>query len=45
VYTDYDIDKNKIRTSFDNGEPRLLLICVDAIDASSTVTFDIYCVK
>ena len=30
MYLDYDIDINKIRTSSDNGEPRLLLICVDA---------------
>ena len=42
MYLDYDIDENKIRRSFDNGEPRLLLICVDAMDASSAVTFDIF---
>lgn len=41
-YWDYDNDNNKIKTSFDNGEPRLLLVCVDAMGASSTVTFDSY---
>jgi NTE family protein len=44
-YWDYDNDSNKIKTSFDNGEPRLLLVCVDAMDASSAVTFDSYLCK
>ena len=44
-YWDYDNDNNKIKTSFDNGEPRLLLVCVDAMDASSAVTFDSYLCK
>jgi hypothetical protein len=41
-YWDYDNDNNKIKTNFDNGEPRLLLVCVDAMGALSTVTFDSY---
>jgi hypothetical protein len=44
-YWDYDNDNNKIKTSFDNGEPRLLLVCVDVMDATSAVTFDSYLCK
>lgn len=39
-YWDYDNDNNKIKTGFDNCEPQLLMVYVDAIDASSAATFD-----
>jgi NTE family protein len=38
----WDYEKHKIRTSFENGEPRLLLVSVDILDATSAVTFDSY---
>lgn len=45
-YWDYDNDNNKIKTGFDNCEPQLLMVYVDAIDASSAATFDsCVCVK
>jgi NTE family protein len=38
----WDADKEPIRTSFGNGEPRLLLVAVDVLDATSAATFDSY---
>lgn len=38
----WNADKEPIRTSFENGEPRLLLVAVDVLDATSAVTFDSY---
>jgi predicted acylesterase/phospholipase RssA len=38
----WDADKEPIRTSFENGEPRLLTVAVDILDATSAVTFDSY---
>lgn len=41
----WDPENEPIRTSFDNGEPRLLLVAVDILDATSAVTFDSYLCK
>jgi NTE family protein len=41
----WNADKEPIRTSFENGEPRLLLVAVDVLDATSAVTFDSYLCK
>lgn len=38
----WDSDNEPIRTSFGDGEPRLLLVAVDVLDATSAVTFDSY---
>jgi NTE family protein len=38
----WDYDKYPIKTEFEKGEPRLLLVCVDVMDAASAVTFDSY---
>jgi NTE family protein len=38
----WDADNEPIRTSFGNGEPRLLLVTVDVLDATSAATFDSY---
>jgi predicted acylesterase/phospholipase RssA len=38
----WDADNEPIRTSFGNGEPRLLLVAVDVLDATSAATFDSY---
>ncbi len=38
----WDSDNEAIRTSFGDGEPRLLLVAVDILDATSAVTFDSY---
>jgi NTE family protein len=38
----WNADKEPIRTSFENGEPRLLLVAADVLDATSAVTFDSY---
>ncbi len=38
----WDYDKFPIKTSFKNHEPRLLLVSVDALDATSPVAFDSY---
>ncbi|MDQ3835814.1 MAG: patatin-like phospholipase family protein [Thermoproteota archaeon] len=38
----WDYDKYPIRTSFEDGQPRLFLISVDALDATSPVAFDSY---
>ena len=38
----WDSDNEPIRTSFGDGEPRLLLVAVDILDATSAVTFDSY---
>ena len=35
-------DKEPILTTFENGEPRLLLVAADVLDATSAVTFDSY---
>jgi predicted acylesterase/phospholipase RssA len=35
-------DKHPLRTSFEDGEPRLLLVASDVLDATSAVTFDSY---
>jgi NTE family protein len=35
-------NKQPLRTSFGNGEPRLLLVASDVLDATSAVTFDSY---
>ncbi|MGH9984140.1 MAG: patatin-like phospholipase family protein [Nitrososphaeraceae archaeon] len=39
-YWDYEIDP--IKTEFQRGEPRLLIVAIDIQDATSTVTFDSY---
>lgn len=36
------VDNFPIQTSFDNGEPRLLLVSVDVKDCTTAVTFDSY---
>jgi hypothetical protein len=41
----WDYEKYPIKTRFDKGEPRLLLVCVDVMDAASAVTFDSYLCK
>jgi NTE family protein len=38
----WDSDNEAIRTSFGDGEPRLLLVAVDILDATSAATFDSY---
>jgi predicted acylesterase/phospholipase RssA len=38
----WDYEKYPIRTQFEEGEPRLLLVSVDVMDAASAVTFDSY---
>jgi NTE family protein len=38
----WDAGDEPIRTSFENGEPRLLLVAVDVLDATSAATFDSY---
>lgn len=38
----WNADKEPIRTTFEKGEPRLLLVAVDVLDATSAVTFDSY---
>jgi NTE family protein len=38
----WDSDNEAIRTSFADGEPRLLLVAADILDATSAVTFDSY---
>jgi NTE family protein len=38
----WDSEKDPIKTSFQNGEPRLLVVAVDVLDATSPVTFDSY---
>ena len=41
----WNADKEPIRTSFEDGEPRLLLVAIDVLDATSAVTFDSYLCK
>ena len=41
----WDYEKYPIKTEFEKGEPRLLLICVDVMDATTAVTFDSYLCK
>jgi len=41
----WDYEKYPIKTHFENGEPRLLLVCVDVMDVASAVTFDSYSCK
>jgi NTE family protein len=38
----WDYEKYPLKTQFEKGEPRLLLVCVDVMDAASAVTFDSY---
>jgi NTE family protein len=38
----WNADKEPIQTTFEKGEPRLLLVAVDVLDATSAVTFDSY---
>jgi NTE family protein len=38
----WNYEKYPIKTEFEKGEPRLLLVCVDVMDAASAVTFDSY---
>ena len=38
----WDYEKYPIKTEFEKGEPRLLLVCVDVMDAITAVTFDNY---
>ena len=38
----WDYEKYPLKTQFEKGEPRLLLVCVDVMDATSAVTFDSY---
>jgi NTE family protein len=38
----WNYKNNPIKTSFEKGEPRLLLVSVDILDATSAVTFDSY---
>jgi NTE family protein len=38
----WNSEKEPIRTTFEHGEPRLLLVAVDVLDATSAVTFDSY---
>ena len=41
----WDSENEPIRTRFGNGEPRLLLVAIDILDATSAVTFDSYLCK
>jgi NTE family protein len=41
----WDYEKYPIKTQFEKGEPRLLLVSVDVMDAASAVTFDSYTCK
>lgn len=41
----WDYEKYPLKTHFEKGEPRLLLVCVDVMDAASAVTFDSYLCK
>jgi len=41
----WDYEKYPIKTEFEKGEPRLLLVSVDVMDAASAVTFDSYFCK
>jgi NTE family protein len=38
----WDYENYPLKTEFEKGEPRLLLVCVDVMDATSAVTFDSY---
>ncbi|MFL6481722.1 MAG: patatin-like phospholipase family protein [Nitrososphaera sp.] len=38
----WDYEKYPIKTSFDKGEPRLILVSVDMLDATTAVAFDSY---
>ena len=38
----WDYEKNPIKTSFDKREPRLVLVSVDMLDATTAVAFDSY---
>ncbi|MDQ3837596.1 MAG: hypothetical protein M3270_11800, partial [Thermoproteota archaeon] len=38
----WDHEKHPIKTSFDKGEPRLILVSVDMLDATTAVAFDSY---
>jgi predicted acylesterase/phospholipase RssA len=38
----WDYERDPIKTDFQKGEPRLLLVAIDIQDATSTVTFDSY---
>jgi NTE family protein len=38
----WDYENHKIKTSFDEGEPRLILVSVDMLDATTAVAFDSY---
>lgn len=38
----WDYENHPIKTNFQNGEPRLLVVAVDVLDATSPVTFDSY---
>jgi hypothetical protein len=41
----WDYEKYPIKTEFEKGEPRLLLVCIDVMDATTAVTFDSYSCK
>jgi NTE family protein len=41
----WDYERYPIKTQFEKGEPRLLLVSVDVMDAVSAVTFDSYTCK
>jgi NTE family protein len=41
----WDYEKYPIKTQFKKGEPRLMLVSVDVMDAASAVTFDSYTCK
>jgi NTE family protein len=38
----WDYENYPLKTDFEKGEPRLLLVCVDVMDATSAVAFDSY---
>jgi hypothetical protein len=38
----WDYENHKIKTSFNEGEPRLILVSVDMLDATTAVAFDSY---
>jgi NTE family protein len=38
----WDYENHKIKTRFDEGEPRLILVSVDMLDATTAVAFDSY---
>jgi predicted acylesterase/phospholipase RssA len=38
----WDYENHKIKTSFNEGEPRLILVSVDMLDAATAVAFDSY---